>query len=108
MASVWRLQTLAANGKYFTPTRESTPNNQSSSLSTPSSKCFSAFTGTPVLNLLQPVERNLLTSSKKPRNRSTYPSKSRSQHKKFELSQTEADLHPMDRANSVNSRESRV
>ncbi|KAJ6813664.1 uncharacterized protein M6B38_142580 [Iris pallida] len=35
---------ISVNGD-FTPTRESTPNNQSSSLSTPSSKCFSAFTG---------------------------------------------------------------
>ncbi|KAJ6827146.1 uncharacterized protein M6B38_367865 [Iris pallida] len=36
---------------------------------------FQHSPGTPVLNLLQPVERNLLTSSKKPRNRSTYPSR---------------------------------
>ncbi|KAJ6827144.1 uncharacterized protein M6B38_367855 [Iris pallida] len=35
---------FSVNGD-FTPTRESTPNNQSSSLSTPSNKCFSAFTG---------------------------------------------------------------
>ncbi|KAJ6827036.1 uncharacterized protein M6B38_369195 [Iris pallida] len=35
---------FSVNGD-FTPTRESTPNNQSSGLSTPSSKCFSAFTG---------------------------------------------------------------
>ncbi|KAJ6827148.1 uncharacterized protein M6B38_367875 [Iris pallida] len=35
---------FSVNGD-FIPIRESTPNNQRSSLKTPSSKCFSAFTG---------------------------------------------------------------
>ncbi|KAJ6813662.1 uncharacterized protein M6B38_142570 [Iris pallida] len=98
---------FSVNGD-FTPTRESTLNNQSSSLSTPSSKSFSAFTGNSSSEP-SPTGRKKLTDLFQEASQPEYLSieKVEANTKNSKLSQqTEADLHPMDRANSVNNRES--
>lgn len=98
---------FSVNGD-FTPSRGSTPNNQSSSLSTPSSKCFSAFTGyRNSSSEPSPTGRKKLADLFQETSQPEYSSieKVEANTKNSELSQqTEADLHLMDRANSVNSR----
>ncbi|KAJ6838493.1 uncharacterized protein M6B38_320260 [Iris pallida] len=97
---------FSVNGD-FNPTRESTPNNQSSSFSTPSSKCFSAFTGNSSSEP-SPTGRKKLADLFQEASQPEYISieKVEANSKNSELSQqTEANLHPMGRANS-NSRES--
>ncbi|KAJ6801628.1 uncharacterized protein M6B38_197080 [Iris pallida] len=98
---------FSVNGD-FTPSRGSTPNNQSSSLSTPSSKCFSAFTRNSSSEP-SPTDRKKLADLFQEASQPEYLSikKVEANTKNSKLSQqTEADMHPMDRANSVNSRES--
>lgn len=99
---------FSVNGD-FTPSRGSTPNNQIISLSTPSSKCFSFNSFPNSSSEPSPSGRKKLADLFQETSQPEYSTnkKAEDNRKKSELlQQTETDMHAMDRANSVSSRES--